>query len=147
MIGCIVSALPAVVQPIRNAFAAIGDSVSKYRDNVDYYDDTLVNFKEFSLPKPNLLKAYSTDPAAVALIQSKKWDMVYIDGNHDYEVARKDWDVCSAATRTGGIIVLDDSALATSYRPPIFATGISSRALMLAAPCCPCSTHTCRIAI
>jgi hypothetical protein len=104
-------------------FAAVGDSVTKYRDNVDYLADTLANFERFSLPKPHLLKAYSTDPEAVSLIQSKTWDLIYIDGNHDYEVALKDWEVCSACARDGGIIVLDDAGLTTAYRPPLFATG------------------------
>lgn len=104
-------------------FAAVGDSVTKYRDNVDYLSDTLKNFERFNLPRPNLLKAYSTDAQAVALIQSKAWDMIYIDGNHDYEVAKKDWEACSAAVRPGGIIVLDDAGLTTKYSPPLFATG------------------------
>ena len=49
--------------------------------------------------------------------------MIYIDGNHDYDVVVKDWAACSRATRKGGVIVLDDSGLTTSYRPPPFATG------------------------
>ena len=104
-------------------FSPAGDSVSKYRGDVDYLKDTLANFKYFSLPEPSLLKAYSTDPEAVALIRSKRWNMMYIDGNHDYEVARQDWEVCSQSVADGGIIVLDDSGLGTSYQPPMFATG------------------------
>jgi len=102
-------------------FSAAGDSVSRYRDDIDYYKDTLINFDHFGLTRPHLLRAYSTDPAAVDLIGSKEWDMVYIDGNHEYEVAAKDWNVCSRHTKTGGIIVLDDSALTTSYHPPAYA--------------------------
>jgi predicted O-methyltransferase YrrM len=85
--------------------------------------DTLSNFEHFSLPKPAMLKAYSTDADAVALIRSKSWDMIYIDGNHDYEVVLKDWAVCSPGVKRGGIIVLDDASRETGYRPPMFATG------------------------
>jgi SAM-dependent methyltransferase len=99
-------------------FSPAGDAVSTYRDDVDYLKDTLANFRHFSLPQPELLRAFSTDPAAVALIDSRPWDMIYIDGNHDYEVVRRDWDVCSRAVKPGGIIVLDDAALNTAYRPP-----------------------------
>ena len=102
-------------------FSSAGDSVSRYRREVDYYQDTLVNFDHFQLPHPQLLKAYSTDPAALTCISSRSWDGIYIDGNHDYEVARADWEACSAAVAKGGIIVLDDSGLETSYRPPPFA--------------------------
>jgi len=66
-----------------------GDAVSKYRRDVDYYDDTLKNCAHFSLPAPALLKAYSTDEAARKLVSSWNWSFIYIDGNHDYEVARR----------------------------------------------------------
>jgi hypothetical protein len=47
--------------------------------------------------------------------------MIYIDGNHDYEVASKDWELCSSHVKQDGIIVLDDAALATSFDPPAYA--------------------------
>jgi predicted O-methyltransferase YrrM len=99
-------------------FSPAGDSVSKYSQDVDYYQDTLVNFDHFRLPPPTLLRAYSTDPAAVQLIDSKVWDLIYIDGNHDYNVARKDWEACSRKVKRGGLIVLDDAGITTSYQPP-----------------------------
>jgi predicted O-methyltransferase YrrM len=99
-------------------FSPAGDAVSKYRQDIDYYQDTLQNFDHFQLPHPKLLRAYSTDPEAGKLVQSRPWNMIYIDGNHDYEVARKDWEACSKSVSPGGIIVLDDSALTTSYQPP-----------------------------
>jgi Methyltransferase domain len=104
-------------------FSPAGDAVSKYRRGVDYQDDTLKNFAHFLLPPPALLKAYSTDEAARKLIAAHAWSLIYIDGNHDYEVARADWDLCAAHLRPGGLIVLDDSGLTTRYAPPIFATG------------------------
>lgn len=104
-------------------FSPAGDEVSTYRNNVDYREDTLKNFAHFSLPAPALLKAFSTDLTAAALIASRKWSFIYIDGNHDYEIARRDWDLCAAHLSPGGLIVLDDSGLSTSYLPPIFATG------------------------
>jgi methyltransferase family protein len=103
-------------------FSSAGDSVSRYRSNVDYFQDTLKNFNHFRLPAPRLVRAFSTDREAEEVIASKQWEMVYIDGNHDYEVARKDWDNCSANLKMGGIIVLDDSSLMTAFRPPVFST-------------------------
>jgi SAM-dependent methyltransferase len=104
-------------------FSPAGDSVSRYQTGVDYYEDTLRNFDQFRLPHPTFLRAYSTDPEARQLISSKSWDLIYIDGNHDYEIARQDWELCARAVKPGGIIVLDDSGLTTSFRPPAFATG------------------------
>jgi hypothetical protein len=105
-------------------FSSAGDagSVRHYRGDLDYLADTQANFEHFLLPPPDLLKAFSTDPEAVALVGSKAWDIIYIDGNHDYEVARQDWEICSRNVKKGGVIVLDDAGLSTSYRPPLFAT-------------------------
>ena len=103
-------------------FSMAGDAVSKYRRDVDYYHDTLKNFAYFTLPVPSLLKAYSTDPEAATLIASRTWDIIYIDGCHDYEVARQDWDICAKNLASGGLIILDDASLNTAFRPPAFAT-------------------------
>ena len=102
-------------------FTSAGDSVSKYPE-LDYYADTLANFDHFGLQHPRLLRAYSTDASALELISSKQWEMIYIDGNHEYEVVRKDWEACSRNLAPGGIVVLDDSGLSTNFVPPIFAT-------------------------
>jgi hypothetical protein len=102
-------------------FSSAGDSVSRYRRDIDYYQDTLTNFDYFHLPHPHLLRAYSTDPAAAELIGSKEWAMIYIDGNHEYDVAAKDWEICSKHVKSGAIIVLDDAALTTSFHPPPYA--------------------------
>ena len=104
-------------------FCPAGDAVSKYREDVDYYADTLNNFSHLAMPVPALLKAYSTDPSARELISSRPWSVVYIDGCHDYEVARQDWELSVKNLSPDGLIVLDDSGLGTAYRPPRFATG------------------------
>ncbi len=113
--------IPCQVQGI-SPFSPAGDAIAGYREDVDYLRDTLSHFQHFSLPEPKLLKAFSTDKEAIELIRSVAWEMIYIDGNHDYEIARQDWEVCSQSAKRGGIIVLDDSGVGTNYRPPIFAT-------------------------
>jgi predicted O-methyltransferase YrrM len=113
--------MDCLVQGI-SPFSPAGDAVSKYRRNVDYFADTLTNFAHFNLSAPALLKAYSTDPEAGKLIRSRAWDIIYIDGCHDYEVARQDWNQCAQCLSSGGLIVLDDASLDTAYQPPAFAT-------------------------
>jgi len=103
-------------------FQSSGDSVSRYREHVDYLADTKANFAHFGLAEPDLVQAFSTDTVAKERVACRPWDAIYIDGNHDYEIARADWDLCAAHVTTGGIIVLDDSARDTAYQPPAFAT-------------------------
>lgn len=104
-------------------FTASGDSVSSYRSDLDYREDTLTHFEHHGLPQPTLVNAYSSDPEALAVIASRQWDMIYIDGNHDYDIVVKDWEACSKSVKPGGLIILDDAGLSTSYQPPAFATG------------------------
>lgn len=113
--------LECFVQGI-SPFSTAGDAVSKYRAGLDYYADTLKNFAHFQLPAPALLQAYSTDATAAQLIRSRTWNLIYIDGNHDYPIAKQDWELCAQNLAAGGIIVLDDAGLTTGFRPPAFAT-------------------------
>lgn len=103
-------------------FSPAGDAVSRYRAQLDYLADTLANFDHFGLPHPELLKAFSTDEAARPFVAAASWDVVYIDGNHDYDIVCRDWALCAPQVRRGGVIVLDDASLGTAYRPPLFAT-------------------------
>jgi hypothetical protein len=103
-------------------FSSVGDTVSAYRDDIDYLDNTLANFKRFGLPQPELIQAYSSDGSAQRVIASRRWDMIYIDGNHDYDAVRADWQCCAPEVAPHGLIVLDDAGLDTRYAPPRFAT-------------------------
>ena len=101
-------------------FTAAGDTVSQYLKGVDYYEDTLISHRHFSLSLPDFCRNFSTEPEARRFIQSRQWALIYIDGNHDYPVARQDWETCSQTLPPGGIMVLDDAALQTDFQPPCF---------------------------
>lgn len=103
-------------------FSPAGDSVSKYLENLDYYSDVVENFNYFNLPHPCLHKGYSTDKGMIDFIQSQKWDLIYIDGNHDYEIAKHDFSICSQQVENNGFIVLDDASLYTDYKPTFYST-------------------------
>jgi hypothetical protein len=113
-LGCNVSCV--------SPFTSAGDTVSDYLKSLDYYEDTLVNHRYFDLPLPCVCRSFSNAPEALKFISSTAWDMVYIDGNHDCEVALSDWLACSKAVRRGGVVVLDDASLHTDFHPPVFAS-------------------------
>ncbi len=102
-------------------FVPVGAPSSLYRKDLDYYADTLANFDHFRLPHPRLVRAYSADPPALELISSKLWDLAYIDGGHDYKIAKGDWEACSRRLKPGGVIVMDDASVNTPFAPPKFA--------------------------
>jgi hypothetical protein len=104
-------------------FTPAGDEVSVYLNSVDYYQDTLVHHRHFNLREPELLRAFSTDSEALELIGSRRWNLIYIDGNHDYDVVLADYEACVANLADNGLLVMDDSSLYTDYQPPRFAFG------------------------
>lgn len=102
-------------------FTAAGDAVSEYRDDVDYQQDTIESFSRFGLSHPVLVGALSADPEAISHVLARKWDLIYIDGSHDFEVVLADYCLCRDRLHPGGLLVLDDASLGTAYRPPLFA--------------------------
>jgi cephalosporin hydroxylase len=103
-------------------FTSIGDEVSVYLHDVAYLEDTLSNHRHFGLHEPHLTRAFSTDPIALQHVRSRRWDLTYIDGNHDYKVALADYQVCRDNLADGGLLVMDDSSLCTDFRPPQYAS-------------------------
>lgn len=102
-------------------FSPAADAISSYLKDIDYLEDTLSSNRRFGLPDPCFLVAFSTDEKAIEHIRSKEWNLIYIDGNHDYEVALSDYETCRDALTEGGLLVMDDSSLYTDYVPPKFA--------------------------
>jgi hypothetical protein len=92
-----------------------GDAVSNYQQ-LDYLLDINSNFSHFSLTSPNVIKAFSTDPNALEIIKNGKWDLIYIDGSHEYEVVKSDLIAATQGLNPGGILVLDDSSLFTDFK-------------------------------
>jgi len=101
-------------------FSPLGDAASAYREDVDYLTDTLNSFRFFNLPAPTLIKALSTDSAAKDHIASRRWNLIYIDGSHDYEIVLADYHLCHDYLAPNGLLVMDDASLDTAFRPPLF---------------------------
>jgi hypothetical protein len=87
-----------------------GDEVSNYLD-IDYANDILIHFKKFRLNKPTICKGLSTDKHAIDFINSKKWDLIYIDGGHNFDVVLSDYYNSVSNLNKGGILCMDDSSL------------------------------------
>ncbi len=94
-----------------------GDSYSGY-EKINYAADIALNFSKFGLPTPNLHKGYSNDNAMLQFIASNTWDLIYIDGSHDYDIVTQDINASLAALKTGGVLVMDDASLYQDYIAP-----------------------------
>ena len=101
-------------------FSPAGDQVSTYLSSLDYLQETFESSRRFGLSDPHLFKGYSTDVTAVEYIKSRKWNLIYVDGNHDYEVALSDYILSRDSLQEGGVLIMDDSSLNTEFSPPSF---------------------------
>ena len=101
-------------------FKSANDRDSKYLENIDYYNDTKRNHDYFNLNQPQYCVEYSTSENAKKFLQSKKWDLIFIDGSHDYEVVESDFDISLKNLSDDGFIVLDDSSLYFDFQQKKF---------------------------
>lgn len=77
----------------------------------DYEADIKLLHETFGLPLPDIIKGLSTDPKAMDLAaDGSPYDIIYIDGGHDYETARHDVYHYSSLVKVGGYMVIDDCA-------------------------------------
>ena len=93
---------------------SVGDNVSNYID-INYEEDIVFNFNNFNLKKPNIFIGHSDSDIGKNFIQSKKWDLIYIDGSHEYETVKQDVDNCIKSLNKKGLLILDDSSLYTDF--------------------------------
>ena len=90
---------------------AVNDAFSSHPEGIDYESDIRDSFERFGLRQPVLVRALSTDPEAVAHMRSHSWDLIYVDGSHDYAAVKSDLRLASETVRPGGLVVADDAAL------------------------------------
>jgi predicted O-methyltransferase YrrM len=93
-----------------------GDEVSTY-DDIDYESDIQQNFAVFGLGRANLKRGLSTDDESKSFVSKEKWDIIYLDGSHDYKVVKQDFSLASKSLTLGGLLVLDDASLDADYKP------------------------------
>src|SRR2546421_2714935 len=59
-------------------FASAGDSVSRYEEQIDYWEDVRKNHAQFDLPLPEVCRQFSTAPEAQDFIANRAWEVIYI---------------------------------------------------------------------
>lgn len=97
------------VSPLTNK----GDKYSKYVDE-DYSYALLLNLNKMgsSINDINIVKGLSTDSDVITEAASTgPYDIIYIDGCHDYEVVCADIDNYLPMLNPGGYLVMDDASL------------------------------------
>ena len=89
---------------------AKGDSVSQYVD-IDFATDIQLNFDKFKLKHAKIIHQLSTTEKSCEFISNGNWDLIYIDGSHEYEDVLSDYLNSVSGIAPNGLIVMDDSSL------------------------------------
>jgi hypothetical protein len=89
-----------------------GDQYGNYPDlNYRWYVEKI--HADLNVPMSSLIKGLSTDPAIkqqILEVGEGKFDMVYIDGSHDYADVISDIELADKLLKAGGYMVLDDAS-------------------------------------
>jgi hypothetical protein len=66
---------------------------------------------QFKLPQPELIVGRSDEPRVISLARVHQYDMVYIDGGHDYKDVIADISNYADTVKVGGFLVMDDASI------------------------------------
>jgi len=91
----------------------VGDKYSRY-DDLDYLHEIHANFKRcnVSLDCLEIIKGFSQNADIASAVQNKgKFDIVFIDGSHDYDGVCSDIYNYAKMVKSGGFLITDDSSL------------------------------------
>lgn len=91
-------------------FAGVTGKFPDYPDE-DYMGYITALHEEFGLQQPCLVIGDSTDPANVEAAKAMgPYDMVYIDGCHEYDYVVKDLMNYGLMVKQGGYLIMDDAS-------------------------------------
>ncbi|MBU1373834.1 MAG: class I SAM-dependent methyltransferase [Bacteroidetes bacterium] len=78
----------------------------------DFTKHIKITFEQSNLNLENveLIKGFSNDATVLSKVKDRKFDLVYIDGDHSYEIAKQDIENYTPLLNKGGFMVLDDSS-------------------------------------
>lgn len=94
------------------------DGVSKYPE-IDYVQDIEASFHELGLDLPNLIRAKSQEGPVIDELEKIRWDLIYVDGSHDYADVISDLNFARRNMKSNNlaITVVDDAGYFFGYRP------------------------------
>tara|TARA_R110000868_G_scaffold172996_1_gene409013 strand:- start:506 stop:1264 length:759 start_codon:yes stop_codon:yes gene_type:complete len=90
----------------------VGDKYSQYaNDDYDYSIAFLYHQLGLNLDHTNIIQGLSTDSLVKkAALANGPYDVVYIDGGHDYETVLNDIELSDSLLKPNGFLVLDDAS-------------------------------------
>jgi hypothetical protein len=94
-----------------------GDKYSTYTDDdYDYGVSYVYHSLGVSLDNTSIIQGLSTDTIVKQLARDNgPYDILYIDGGHDYATVINDIDLCTETLKEGGLMIMDDASSLLSF--------------------------------
>ena len=77
------------------------DTYFEFRNNTEQYREKIIELRQWSTEAINEIKK-----------QTNRLNFLFIDGDHHYDLVKKDWDLYSPLLKTGSIVALHDTGWA-----------------------------------
>ena len=92
-------------------FSSSADKYSVYAEE-DYFGAFIALHQMFNLDPHyvGIVKSFSHSPFTSETLAGKTFDLIYIDGSHDYDVVCKDIELCKGLLKVNGYLVMDDAS-------------------------------------
>lgn len=97
---------------------ATGDKYSAYHDsNYEYDISYLYHLLDIPIDNTNIIHGLSTDDdVKKSVVENGPYDIVYVDGGHDYDVVINDLQLAENIVKLNGFLVLDDAASLLNFK-------------------------------
>ncbi len=109
LISNLLNKMPKIygITPLEN----VGDKYSTYTKS-NYLDDIKRSFSinNLSFDNVNIIKGYSQDINIINQVKDIQYDIIFIDGCHDYDIVCLDIENYTPLLKKNGYLVLDDAS-------------------------------------
>ena len=96
------------------------DTIDINEDSPNIFQNNFGNFKEYIPELESMITFYNKDSSELIPFLDKQYDLAFIDGCHDYECVKADYENVSKKVRKGGCIVFHDVVETPSYKQGIW---------------------------
>lgn len=96
------------ITPLTN----VGDKYSEY-DNIDYLYEIKKTYLDLDLDfnENNIINGLSTNENIKKITSKRKYNLIYIDGGHDYDTVINDINFSDSILSENGFIIMDDASV------------------------------------
>ena len=96
------------------------DTIDINEDSPNIFQNNFGDFKEYIPELESMITFYNKDSSELIPFLDKQYDLAFIDGCHDYECVKADYENVLKKVRKGGCIVFHDVVETPSYKQGIW---------------------------